>query len=91
MTNVTPVPAGAPDIDRVISENVTLLIYRANDSKFVVANELGISPSALSHKLKGRRPWSATEIDTLARRFNVSRDALFARVPGLDPNRPLSD
>lgn len=88
MTNVVPLNAPDPSsVDAVISENTTLLLHRAGDQKQSLALALGIEPSSLSHKLKNRRPWTATEIDAIARRYRVSHSALFTKLPHLDSNQ----
>ncbi len=78
MTNVVTLPLPEPDsVDAIIAENTELLLKRAHDQKQALAFVLGIEPSSLSHKLKGRRPWTATEIDIIATRYGVPHGALF--------------
>lgn len=65
------------DVDAVIGRNVDFLIWRTRQTQSSVARAMGVTPGSLSHKLNGRRPWSATEIAWAAGRFGVTVDALF--------------
>ena len=83
MTNVSALPIRGPEsADAIISENVAVLLRRSGDLRQALAANLSIEPSSLSHKLNGRRPWTATEIDLIAKRYGVSHAALFTRLPG---------
>lgn len=64
--------SSAIDIPRVAR---TLLVHRGKP-KTELAEVLGVSPSVLSKKLGGRRPWSADDIASMAEFFEVS-PALF--------------
>lgn len=82
MTNATQV-LDAPTADSIIGRNVDFLIWRARETQTALAKDLEITPGALSHKLNGRRPWTASEIERVARRYRVSIDSLFK--PMLEP------
>lgn len=91
MTNAVP---STPSADQVIGDRVHQLMWRAKITQTALAPELGISQAALSHKLRGRRGWSADDLMTLARYFSVSIDYLFGSTDDMGPgylNLPPSD
>jgi hypothetical protein len=90
MTNAESLTAtaDAPNLDQVIGENVHRLMWRAQENQSQLAPKWGMSQPTLSLKLRGRRPWFASEIDMAARHFGVSRDSLFE---SYDDQSPLSD
>lgn len=80
------------DLDEVIGENVHQLMWRGHISQTAFAPLLNLTQSGLSHKLRGRRPWTAAEINAAALHFGVSRDSLFSRAtPGAPVNDDPSD
>ncbi|MFP7833092.1 helix-turn-helix domain-containing protein [Marisediminicola sp. LYQ134] len=87
MTNAALEPAEAPSVDAVIGRNVDYLVWRTRETRASLANHLGMTAGALSHKLRGRRPWTATEIELVARRYRVTIDSLFKVLPDLDSNQ----
>lgn len=88
MTNALAVaPEPSTSVDAVIGANVHVLMWRAQEPQTRLAPLLGITQSALSNKLRGKRPWFAAEIDWVARHYHVTRDALFSKLPDLDSNQ----
>lgn len=87
MTNVEPSPEGRPaaTVDEIVGENVHRLMWRARESQTAVAELLGMTQGALSHKLRGRRPWFASEIDFMADRYSVTHSQLFEQTPEPQP------
>ncbi len=83
--NYAPAPA---NIDAVIGENVHQLMWRAKETQVKLSELLGMTQGALSHKLRGKRPWFAGEIDTVARHYKVSVSALFAAPGGPNMHTP---
>ncbi|MGN6503138.1 MAG: helix-turn-helix domain-containing protein [Pseudolysinimonas sp.] len=90
MNALATAPA-APSTDAIIGRNVDFLIWRSREKKATTADALGMSPQSLSQKLAGQRPWTASEIQRAARRFNVSIDTLFKKLPDLDSNQEPID
>lgn len=88
-------PAAAPtapeNLDAVIGENIHRLMWSAQDNQRKMAPLWGMSQAALSLKLRGKRPWFASEIDAAARHYRVTRDSLFKRLPDLDSNQEPID
>lgn len=74
--NYSPAPA---NVDAIIGENVHQLMWRSKETQVKVSELLGMTQSALSNKLRGKRPWFAGEIDAVARHYQVSVGALFER------------
>ncbi len=72
------------EIDSIIGENIHRLMWRAQESQVQIAETLGISQSALSNKLHGKRPWFAAEIDAMAGRYRVTPGSLFKELPHQD-------
>lgn len=70
-------------------------MWRAKITQTALAPELGIGQTALSHKLRGKRGWSADDLVTVSRHFGVSIDYLFGFTddmgPSSAPNLPPSD
>lgn len=85
MTNATQV-LEAPTADSIIGRNVDYLIWRARETQASLANEMGITAGALSHKLNGRRPWAASEIEKVSQHYKVSIDSLFKPRTESDPS-----
>jgi hypothetical protein len=82
----------AENLDVIIGAVVHQMMWRSHEKQVDVAASLGVSQAALSLKLRGRRPWFASEIDKMARRYGVSRDVLFGEgeMPPA-PNRGQKD
>lgn len=80
-TTTAPAQAAAPSADVTIGRNIDYLIWRSRETRAALAKELGITAGSLSHKLRGRRPWTATEIFTVSRHYRVSIDSLFKQLP----------
>jgi hypothetical protein len=76
-------PARVP-VDRIIGANIHTLMWRNHDSQVKIAGMLGLSQGALSHKLRGKRPWTPTEIDYMAHHYRMDHGALFTKLPDLD-------
>ncbi|TFC30205.1 hypothetical protein E3O55_08315 [Cryobacterium sp. MDB1-18-2] len=70
-----------PRIDEVIGDTVHQLMWRARETQTSLAPLLSLGQSALSLKIRGRRPWSALEVDVMARHFGVSPAVLFGFEP----------
>jgi transcriptional regulator with XRE-family HTH domain len=75
------------EVDKIIGENIHRLMWRAQENQTQVAPSLGMSQSALSNKLRGKRPWFASEIEALAERYRVTPGSLFKELPHLDSNQ----
>jgi len=80
-------PSTSRTLDQTIGANIHTLMWHAQESQSRVAPLWGMSQAALSLKLRGKRPWFADEIDAAARHFQVTRDALFTKLPDLDSNQ----
>lgn len=74
-------------VDFVIGENVHRLMWRNQDTQKSIGQMLGLTQSALSLKLRGKRPWFASEIDQLAKHYRKTRDELFTQLLDLDSNQ----
>lgn len=74
-------------VDAVIGRNVDYLIWQSRQTKAALAARMGITGGALGHKLRGRRPWAAAELQFVATHFRVSIDSLFRELPDLDSNQ----
>lgn len=64
-------------VDAVVGANVHSLMWRAKETQGLLADMLGIGQPSVSLKLRGARPWSATEVDIVARHYGVSHAVLF--------------
>lgn len=54
-----------------ISRNVRMLFAAHGDDQQTAARKLGMSPSAISDKLKGRRRWSVDDLDIIAEAYEI--------------------
>ncbi len=86
MSNAQPAPRPEPSADEIIGENVHRLMWRAGLSQSELAPQWGMTQASLSLKLRGKRPWFASEINAAAGHFRVTRDALFLKLPDVDSN-----
>jgi len=87
MTNAEVTPLPERGTDWTIGKNVAILRLRADETQNKLAAVLGMSPQLFSYKLKGRRPWTAEEIEGAARHYRVTIDSLFRKLPDLDSNQ----
>lgn len=62
--------------DELIGERVHAVIWRRKMTQTEVAGWIDLTQSALSNKLRGKRPFLARELRVLARRLGVSTDFL---------------
>ena len=69
------------DVDTIIGENIHRLMWRAKEGQTDIAKKLGVTPSAVSNKLRGKRPWYAAEIDLMADHYRVTPGSLFRELP----------
>ncbi|MFF2274176.1 helix-turn-helix domain-containing protein, partial [Agromyces sp. NPDC058136] len=76
INRATAAPTSANEI---IGENVHQLIWRSRSTQKDIAPVLGITQSALSHKLRGARPWYPDEIVAVAGFFGVGVGELFTQ------------
>lgn len=82
MTNAPALTAPeAENLDAVIGQNVHNLMWAAREKQSAIAPQWGMTQSALSLKLRGQRPWFASEIAAAARHYRVSVAALFTELP----------
>ena len=86
MTNAAVTPLPERSVDWTIGKNVHFLLIRSEETQATLSTVLGMSPQLLSHKLKGRRPWMANEIEGAARHYRVTIDSLFRKLPDVDSN-----
>lgn len=86
MTNAAVTPLPERSTDWTIGKNVHILLIRSEETQAKLAAVLGMSPQLLSHKLKGKRPWAANEIEGAARHYRVTIDSLFRKLPDVDSN-----
>ena len=78
-TNVTPLFGNPPtELDAQIGRIVEMLLSLVGVHNAELAARLGISPQAMSSKLKGKRPWSATEIKATADALGFPTALLYA-------------
>jgi hypothetical protein len=62
-------------------------MWNRGETQTKIAPQWGMDQTTLSAKLRGKRPWFATEIDAAARHYGVTRDQLFSELPHLDSNQ----
>lgn len=86
MSNPATSAGASRNVDLTIGTNVHMLMWRRGETQAALAPYLGINPAALSHKIRGRRPWFAGEIAAVARRYGVDEGDLFKKLPGVDSN-----
>lgn len=67
--------------DRQVSENVLVLMHRANVSQTALAERLGIGRMSLGQRLKGRTAWRAEDVAQLAELFYVTNDEITGTLP----------
>ncbi|WP_029926311.1 helix-turn-helix domain-containing protein, partial [Nocardia otitidiscaviarum] len=58
--------------DEFIGERVHAVMWRLKMSQTDLAKKLGITQTALSHKLRGKRPFYAREIGAISRALGVN-------------------
>lgn len=78
------------DLDYAIGDRVNTLMHRHGFTRKTLGAMLGIGPSAMSLKVGGQRPWSATEVQVAASHLNVSVAVLFGDEPMPEPTRPAA-
>lgn len=87
-------PAGAEDprnTNFVMGERVHRQMWRGQVSQTAFAPVLGMTQSALSAKLRGRRAFTSDEILKVAEVFGVSLDYLFGKTEDPRPVGPNGD
>lgn len=67
----------ADEVDQRISAAVLGLIAQRRLTVTKIAQLVGVSRTTMYHRVNNERPWEASEIERLARVFDVSRDSLF--------------
>ena len=82
----TPSGDAQRDTNKIMGERVHQAMWRAQVTQTALGPVLGMTQSALSAKLRGRRAFTADEILYVSRIFGVSLDYLFGRV---DDPRPF--
>lgn len=69
--------ANATALDAWVGHTVRVLAQKNDIPLRTVAECIGITPSALTGKLNGQRPWSATEVLALANLFDTDVSRLY--------------
>ena len=72
--------------DQIVGERFNTAMFRKRISQTTLANQLGITQAALSRKLHGDRPWSLTEILTVAAYLDMPLEEVFRELPHMDSN-----
>jgi len=78
----------ADDIDYAIGDRVNTLMRRANFTREGFGSIFGISGSAMSLKLAGKRTWAAWEVRRAADTLAVAVAVLYGDEPMPEPTRP---
>lgn len=76
----------AHEADAAVGRRVHMLMWDHHVSQTTLAAELGIEQSGLSKKLRGKRPWSLTEVITVARELGTTVAYLVGEAG--DPGEP---
>lgn len=90
MSQGTAIDAAVSVIDYTIGENADLLRRRAGLSVGELGARFGVSPSAMSLKLAGKRAWSAFDTQKVARLFGVSLAQMVGEAPLPGPDAPAA-
>lgn len=77
-------------IDYVIGENVATLQRRAGMTNAVLGTHFGVSGSAMSLKLRGKRAWSALDVHRAATLFGVRMAQLNGEESLPEPTAPAT-
>jgi BetR domain-containing protein len=86
MTNAQTDSASEPrTTDEIIGANVHTLMWNRRETQTMVAPLWGMDQTTLSNKLRGKRPWFASEIVAAAARYGVPVGELFSERPLPDP------
>ena len=70
----------AQSLDERVGRVLLMLLGAAGEDQQDVAPVLGITPTAVSSRLKGRTPWRVLELEALAKHFDVPAE-IFLRDP----------
>jgi len=73
--------------DAIVGERFALVMFRKGLSQTKLAPRLGITQTALSNKLHGKRPWTLTELMTMAAILDMRIEDVLAELPHLDSNQ----
>ena len=73
-------------VDQIVGERFAIVMFRKGLSQTRLAPRLGITQTALSHKLHGKRPWSLTELLTMASILDLPVEEVLAELPHMDSN-----
>jgi len=73
-------------VDQIVGERFALVMFRKGLSQTRLAPHLGITQTALSHKLHGKRPWSLTELLKMAALLDMPIEEVLAELPHMDSN-----
>lgn len=90
MTQGNAVSAAVSVIDYTIGENADRLRRRAGLTVGELGARFGVSPSAMSLKLQGKRGWSAFDTQKAARLFGVSFAQMVGETPLPGPDAPAT-
>lgn len=77
-------------IDYTIGENVDILRRRAGLSIGEIGMRFGVTPSAMSLKLRGKRAWSAQDLHHASRLFSVRMAQLTGEEKMPEPTAPAT-
>ena len=85
-----PLPPQEMTEDQVIGERVHMLMFRGRRTQGWLAEVLGMTQAAVSRKLRGQRPWLASEVLMVAHALDVSVTDLMPE-PGQQRPMPPDD
>lgn len=77
------------DVDQAIGESVHTLMWRQGITQTAMADALGLDQSALSRKLRGGRPWRASEVFAAAALLGVAPGSLYPLTEGQVAQRDI--
>ena len=72
--------------DQIVGERFALVMFRKGISQTKLAPRLGMTQAALSNKLHGKRPWSLSELLTMASILDMPIEEVLAELPHMDSN-----
>lgn len=90
LMNQSATDAAVSVIDYVIGENVATLQRRAGLTNGELGAHFGVTASAMSLKLHGKRAWSALDVQRAATIFNVRMGQLVGEEPMPSPTAPAT-
>lgn len=79
------------ELNRRVSENLTTMLFRMGWQQKDLAPALGITPTTIGRKLKGRNDWTIPEIERAAPTLYLSVGELLTELPDWEEWRARRD